>query len=105
MDQPNLLDLVSANQQSLQEISQISESGQGSFLQSLGSLFGFTIHSLAKGGSTIIKAVGNGVKHGFEGFGTFTKDLMVSVGNATGTVLQSTGHAFKDVASGSGSFF
>ena len=101
MDQPTLLDLVSAIQQSLQEISQISESGQGGFLQSLGSLFGFTIHSLAKGGSTIIKAVGNGVKHGFKGFGPFTKDLTVSIGNATGTVLQSTGHAFKDVASDS----
>ena len=60
---------------------------------------------MAKGGSTIIKAVGNGVKHGFEGLGTFTKDLTVSVANATGTVLQSTGHVFKDVASGSGSFF
>ena len=39
------------------------------------------------------------------GLGTFTKDLTVSVGNATDTVLQSTCHAFKDVASGSGSFF
>ena len=104
LDQTTLLDLVSTNHQSLQEISQISESGQGSFLQGLGSLFGFTIHPLAKGGSTITKAVGNGVKHGFEGFGTFSKDLTVSVGNATGTVLQSTGHVFKDVASGSGSF-
>ena len=58
--------------------------------------------SLAKGVGTIIKAVGNGFQHGFEGLGKFIKDLTVSVGNATGTVLQSTGYAFKDVASGPG---
>ena len=58
-----VLDLVSANHQSLQEISQIAGVGQGSFLQGLGSLFGITIRSLAQGGKTIINAVGNGVKN------------------------------------------
>ena len=67
LDQPTVLDLVSANHQSLQQISQITDVGQGSFLQGLGSLFGIMIRSLAQGGQTIIKAVGNGVNHGFEG--------------------------------------
>ena len=105
LDQPTVLDLVSANHQSLQEISQITDVGQGSFLQGLGSLFGITNRSLAQGGKTIITAVGNGVKHGFEGLGTFSHDLTTGVGNATGTIIQSTGHAFNDVASGTGTFF
>ena len=37
----------------------------------------------------------------FEGLGTFSH----GVGNATGTIIQSTGHAFKDEASGTGTFF
>ena len=92
LDQPTVLDLVSANHQSLQEISQITDVGQGSFLQGLGSLFGITIRSLAQGGKTIITAVGNCVKHGFEDLGTFSHDLTTGVGNATGTIIQSTGH-------------
>ena len=103
--QPTVLDLISANHQSLQEISQITDVGQGGFLQGLGSLFGITIQSLAQGGKTIIKDVENGVKHGFEGLGTFSHDLTTGIGNATGTIIQSTGHAFKDVASGTGTFF
>ena len=105
LDQPTVLDLISANHQSLQEISQITDVGQGSFLQGLGSLFGITNRSLAQGGKTIITTVGNGVKHGFEGLGTFSHDLTTGVGNATGTIIQSTGHAFNDVASGTGTFF
>ena len=105
LDQPAVSDLVSANHQSLQEISQITDIGQASFLQGLGSLFGITIPSLAQGGKTILKAVGNGVKHGFEGLGTFSHDFTTAVGNATGTIIHSTGHAFKDVASGTGTFF
>ena len=104
LDQPTVLDLVSVNHQSLQEISQITDLGQGSFLQGLGSLFGIKIRSLAQGGKTIIKVVGNGVKHGFEGLGTFSHDFTTGVGNVTGTIIQSTGHAFKDVASGTGTF-
>ena len=60
---------------------------------------------MAQGGKTIITAVGNGVKHGFEGLGTFSRDLTTGVGNATGTIIQSTGQAFNDVASGTGTFF
>ena len=100
LDQPTVPDLVSANPQSLQEISQITDVDQGSFLQGLGSLFGITIRSLPQGGKTIIAAVGNGVKHRFEGLGTFSHDLTTGVGNATGTLIHSIGHAFNDVASG-----
>ena len=60
---------------------------------------------MAQGGKTIITAVGNGVKHGFEGLGTFSHDLTTGVGNATGTIIQSTGHTFNDIASGTGTFF
>ena len=67
LDQPMVLDLISANDQSLQDISQITDIGQGSFLQGLGSLFGIMIRSLAQGGQAIIKAIGNGVNHEFEG--------------------------------------
>ena len=35
----------------------------------------------------------------------FSHDFTTGVGNATGTIIQSTGHAFKDVASGTGTFF
>ena len=90
LDQPTVLDLASANHQALQEISQITDVGQGSFLQGLGSLFGITIRSLAQGGKTIIKAAGNGVKYGFEGLGTFSHDFTTGVGNATGIIIQST---------------
>ena len=75
LDQPTVLDLVSVNHQSLQEISQITDVGQGSFLQGLGSLFGIMIRSLAQGGKTVIKAVRNGVKHGFEGKAHFAMTL------------------------------
>ena len=95
LDQPTIPDLVSANHQSLQEISQITDVGQCSFLQGLGSLFGITIRSSAQGGKTFIKAVGNGLKHCFEGIGTFSHDLTTGVGNTTGTIIQSTRHAFK----------
>ena len=60
---------------------------------------------MAQGGRTIIKDVENGVKHGFEGLGTFSHDLTTGIGNATGTIIQSTGHAFKGVVSGTGTFF
>ena len=89
LDQPTVLDLVSANHQSSQEIWQITDVGQGSFLQGLGSLFGITIRSLAQGGKTIITAVGNSVKHGFEGLGTFSHDLTTGIGNTTGTLIHS----------------
>ena len=92
LDQPTVLDLVSANHQSLQEISQLTDVGQGSFLQGLGPLFGITIRSLAQGEKTILKAVRNFVKHGFEGLGTFSHDFTTAVGNATGTIIQSTGY-------------
>ena len=105
LDQPTVQDLVSANHQLLQEISQITDVGQGSFLQGLGSLFGITIRSSAQGGKTIIKAVGNGVKHGFDGPGTFSPHFTTGVGNETGTIIQSTRHAFRDVPLVLGHFF
>ena len=105
LDRSSLLDLVSANHVSLQEIYQISGTGHGSFLNGLGKLLGVTINSLAKGGTKIITAVGHGLKQGFEGLGSFTHDAITAAGNATGTVLESTGHAIKDTTTGMGSFF
>ena len=71
LDRSSLLDLVSANHQSLQDINAIATSGQGNFLTGLGKLIGITVHSLSKGGSTIIHALGHGIKDGFSGLGTF----------------------------------
>ena len=105
LDRSSLLDLVSANHVSLQEIYQISDTGHGSFLNGLGKLFGITINSLAKGGTEIITAVGHGLKQGFQVLGSFTHDAVTAAGNATGTVLESTGHAIKDTTTGMGSFF
>ena len=71
LDRSSLLELVSANHQSLQDINAIATSGQGNFLTGLGKLIGITVHSLSEGGSTIIHALGHGIKYGFSGLGTF----------------------------------
>ena len=72
IDRTILLDLVSHNHQSFQEIASISQVGQGSFLSSLGTLFGITILSMAKGGGALINDSGHGLQHTVEGLGTFT---------------------------------
>ena len=105
MDRSSLLDLVSANHQSLQEIYQIYDIGHNNFFRGLGTLFGITIKSLANGGSKIINAVGHRVKQGLQGFGCFNHALITSIGNATGTVFWSTGSTVKDITTGTGSFF
>ena len=105
MDRSSLLDLVSANHQSLQEIYQIYDVGHNNFFRGLGTLFGITIKSLANGGSKIINAVGHGVKQGLQGFGSFNHAVITSIGNATGTAFRSTGSAVKDITTGTGSFF
>ena len=105
LDRSSLLDLVSANHQSLQEIYQIYDAGHNNFFRGLGTLFGITIKSLANGGSKIINAVGHGVKQGLQGFGSFNHAVITSIGNATGTVFRSTGSAVKDITTGTGSFF
>ena len=61
LDRSSLLDLVSANHQSLEEIYQIYDVGHNNFLRGLGTLFGITIKSLANGGFKIIHAVGHRV--------------------------------------------
>ena len=105
LDRSSLLDLVSANHQSLQDINAIATSGQGNFLTGLGKLIGITVHSLSNGGSTIIHALGHGIKDGFSGLGTFNHAVVTSLGNASGTILRSTGHALKDTSEGAGSLF
>ena len=105
LDRSSLLDFVSANHQSLQEIYQIYDAGHNNFFRGLGTLFGITIKSLANGGSKIINAVGHGVKQGLQGFGSFNHAVITSIGNATGTVFRSTGSAVKDITTGTGSFF
>ena len=80
-DRSSLLDLVSANHQSLQDINAIATSGQGNFLTGLGKLIEITVHSLSKGGSTIIHALGHGIKDGFSGSGTFNHAVVTSLGN------------------------
>ena len=91
LDRSSLLDLVSANHQSLQDKNAIATSGQGNFLTGLGKLIGITVHSLSKGGSKNIHALGHGIKDGFSGLGTFNHAVVTSLGNASGTILRSTG--------------
>ena len=105
LDRSSVLDLVSANHQSLQDINAIATSGQGNFLTGLGKLIGIAVHSLSKGGSTIIYALGHGIKDGFSGLGTFNHAVVTGLGNASGTILRSTGHALKDTSEGASSLF
>ena len=59
IDRTTLLDIVSHNHQFFQEIASISQVGQGSFLSGLGTLFGITIQSIAKGGGPLINDLGH----------------------------------------------
>ena len=105
IDRTTLLDIVSHNHQSSQEIASISQVGQGSFLSGLGTLFGITIQSIAKGGGTLINDLVHGLQHTFEGLGTFTHAVTTGIRNSTGTILHSAGHALHDTATETGSFF
>merc|ERR1712121_232066 len=56
-------------------------------LAGIGSLLGQTIHSLASGGSQIIKALGAGIRDTFHGVGDLDEAVVGSISNATATVI------------------
>merc|ERR1712175_60435 len=56
-----------------------------------GSLLGSAIHSLANGGSLIIKTIGEGLRDTFHGVGDLAEKVVGSIANATSNVIGASG--------------
>ena len=86
----SLLKLLARTQEALEQLEDFRSHGKGSVLSGIGSLLGSAIHSLAAGSSTIIHAIGAGLRDTFHGVGDLDEVVVGSIANATSTVI-STG--------------
>ena len=83
----SLLRLLARNQEVMKQLEEFRVHGQGSVLHGIGSLLGSAIHSLASGGSLIIKTIGEGLCDTFHGVGDLDEKVVGSIANATSNVI------------------
>lgn len=57
------------------------------------------------GGSHIVKALGSALHGGLSGFGELDSKVIHAIGQASGTILTSSGKATESTGKGAGSFF
>ena len=105
LDRPSLLQIVTENHATFQQIHQFTTSTGGDFFQGLGSVFGHAISAISKGGSQLLKAAGHGLNEGLHGLGDFSAKVTNGMAKTTGTLLEKGGHAIHDVEKGSASLF
>ena len=85
----------------MQEVKQLqTDHGDGSVLFGIGRALGATIESLAKGGSTIIKAVGSAVHGVLNGVGNLDEKVVSSFGTTASNIIHTSGTAIKDTSTG-----
>ena len=83
----SMLSMLGRSKDVLDQLHTFNTAGHGSILAGIGSLLGQTIHSLASGGSQIIKALGAGIRDTFHGVGDLDEAVVGSISNATATVI------------------
>ena len=83
----SMLGMLGRSTEVFDQLHTFQSAGQGSILAGIGSLLGQTIHSLASGGSQIIKALGAGIRDTFHGVGDLDEAVVGSISNATATVI------------------
>ena len=83
----SLLRLLARNQEVMKQLEDFRVHGHGSVLHGIGSLLGSAIHSLASGGSLIIKTIGEGLRDTFHGVGDLDEKVVGSIANATSNVI------------------
>merc|ERR1712175_63585 len=81
------LRLLAKNQEVMKQLEEFRVHGNGSVLHGIGSLLGSAIHSLANGGSLIIKTIEEGLRDTFHGVGGLDEKVVGSIANATSNVI------------------
>ena len=101
-----MLNIFSYVHNAVQEVKYLqTQNGDGNVLLGIGKALGIAIESAAKGGSTIIKAMGGAIHDVLDGAGDLDEKIVESLGNAASEVITATGGAIKETTTGFGNFF
>ena len=83
----SLLALLARNKDNLEDLTNYRTEGKGDIISGIGKFLGTTISALAKGGSLIIRSLGQGIHDTLDGVGDLDKAVVGSIGNATTNVI------------------
>ncbi|MEO0683466.1 MAG: reverse transcriptase domain-containing protein [Cyanobacteria bacterium J06649_11] len=102
----SMLNIFSEIHDAMEEVKEIQvQQGEGNLLMGIGKALGSAIQSASSGGSTIIGAIGGGIRDVLDGVGDLDEKVVGSLGDAASKVITSTGGAIKDTGSGIGNIF
>ena len=98
----SLLALLARNKDNLEDLTNYRTEGKGDIISGIGKFLGTTISALAKGGSLIIRSLGQGIHDTLDGVGDLDKAVVGSIGNATTNVIRSTSSGIAKIISSIG---
>ena len=105
LDEFSLLDILARSQDTLDELQAIQSASSDSIALDIGRVIGSTFTGIGSGGSHIVKALGSALHDGLSGFGDLDSKVIHAIGQASGTILTSSGKAIESTGKGAGSFF
>ena len=102
----SMLNIFSEIHDAMEEVKELQvQQGEGNVLMGIGRALGSAIQTASSGGSTIIGAIGGGIRDVLDGVGDLDEKVVGSLGDAASKVITSTGGAIKDTGSGIGNIF
>eukprot|EP00794_Sanderia_malayensis_P020904 gene20904-22954_t len=105
LDRLSLLDIVTNNYGTFQEIRQFADNNGGDFFTGLGQVLGRTISALGTGGSKLLDAAGRSVNTALHGIGDAGVKVATGMTQSAGSLIEKGGHAIRDVEHGTASLF
>eukprot|EP00794_Sanderia_malayensis_P015475 gene15475-17055_t len=105
LDRLSLLEIVTNNYGTFQEIGQFADNNGGDFFTGLGQVIGRTISALGTGGSKLLDAAGRSVNTALHGIGDAGVKVATGMTQSAGSLIEKGGHAIHDVEHGTASLF
>eukprot|EP00794_Sanderia_malayensis_P014655 gene14655-16173_t len=100
LDRLFLLEIVTNNYGTFQEIGQFADNNGGDFFTGLGQVLGRTISALGTGGSKLLDAAGRSVNTALHGIGDAGVKVATGMTQSAGSLTEKGGHAIRDVEHG-----
>ena len=105
LDDFSLLDILARSRDTLDELQTLQTDSSDGIALDIGRVIGSTLAGVSSGGSKIIKALGHALHDGLSGFGDLDSKVIHAIGDASGTIITSSGKAIESTGKGAGSFF
>ena len=98
----SLLKMIARNRENLESIEDIKTAGGGNIITGLGKALGTAITATAKGGSLIVKTIGQALHDTLNGVANLDETMVSSLSNATSNVIGSTSTGVSNIISSLG---